>query len=170
MLKAGEANNVHEVLCIPRAIAAPSSGQYWLLNRTTVLSPIILLCATRRCHSAYQHVSICKQLACTACLEQTRGHFWVTTLLSHSEIHPPSVLAKADTRAASLQMRSPMASVYHVDRRVLLWLLRLNACGEDGRVCASLEACMLSALLGVVSFRCTVGVGARNIAPDHEQQ
>ena len=37
-------NNASAMLCLPRAIAAPSSGQYWLLNRTTVLSSIVLLC------------------------------------------------------------------------------------------------------------------------------
>ena len=34
----------HVELFLPKAMATPSSGQYWLLKRTVVLSPMLLLC------------------------------------------------------------------------------------------------------------------------------
>lgn len=63
-----------------------------------------------------------------------------------------------------------MTSVYDTARRVSIWLVRLHACREDGRVRATLDAGLLSALLGVISFRSTVDVSARDIAPHHERQ
>lgn len=44
MLVADESDNDPAMLCVPRAMAAASSGQYCLLNRTTILSPMVLLC------------------------------------------------------------------------------------------------------------------------------
>lgn len=70
------------LLCIPKAIAAPSSGQYWLLNRTTVLSPTVLLCTDSADSQSIGMLTFAKQLAFTACLEQTSEPIWVTTLLS----------------------------------------------------------------------------------------
>lgn len=62
-----------------------------------------------------------------------------------------------------------MTSVYETERRVAIWLVQLHACGEERRVRALLDAGLLSALLSIISFRSTVDVGARNVAPHHER-
>ena len=60
--------------------------------------------------------------------------------------------------------------MYDTERCDSIWLVRLKACREDGRVRASLDAGLLSALLCVVSFRSTVDVSPRNFAPHHERR
>lgn len=49
------------------------------------------------------------------------------------------------------------------------WCMRLHAYRKHGRVCASLDTCLLGTLPGVVSFRSTVDVSARDIAPHHSK-
>ena len=170
MLVAGEPNNATAVLCLPRAIAAPSSGQYWLLNRTMVLSPIVLLCKMLSIVgiSACWHLcsSLGVQLALIRPEDFSGSPLWSPNLRT---IHPQSWPQHSGV-AALWQVSSPMTSVYDTARRVSICLVRLHACREDGRVRASLDASLLSALLGVISFRSTVDVSPRDIAPHHERQ
>ena len=119
----------------------------------------------------YQHAgNLCSSLDVYPALSRPEGFSGSPLWSPNLRTTQPQSWSGPSTAAARWQTSSPMTSVYDTERCDSIWLVRLRACREDGRVRASLDAGLLSALLGVVSFRSTVDVGPRNFAPHHERR